>query len=133
MSDPPVSPPPSTFDELVASRQAWIQTVLKPWAQVARRVDLCLAEQEWTNLAGKVDPTKTLWAWAWGRFPELVHADLGIDETKAVIVRLHDGRTIHGYPDARDSQQGRLVLIGPQGEACAPVSIDDVEEVLSAE
>lgn len=122
------------FADLVASRKAWIESVLKPWAQRARRADLLLAEQEWTDIAGKVDPAKTLWAWAWGRFPDLVHGDLGIDEAVPVSVYLRDGRIIAGYPDARASERGQLTLVGPQGagnecQSLGPFSIDEIASV----
>ncbi|RPI76119.1 MAG: hypothetical protein EHM42_15030 [Planctomycetaceae bacterium] len=100
------------FSELAASRRAWIDQVLTPWCRSATRQDLLLAEHEWTDVAGKVDPNKSLWYWAWGRFPDLVNAELmGIDETAAVTVTLDDGRTLTGYPDARESLHGELVLI----------------------
>jgi len=123
----------STFADLAASRRAWIGGVLKPWAQRARRDDLLLAEQEWTDIAGKVDPEKTLWAWAWGRFPALVHGDHGIDEASAVTIRLNDGRVFSGYPNGRKSPRGQLVLYGRIGPETygdlGPFSIDDVASV----
>jgi hypothetical protein len=122
-----------TFADLVAARKAWIETVLQPWSASAKRADLLLAEQEWTDIAGKVDPAKTLWAWAWGRFPSLVHAELGLDEAAEVRVRLRDGREARGYPDARKSQRGLLVLYGRDNAGkytdLGPFSIDDVAEV----
>jgi len=130
----PVGP---SFTDLAASRRAWIDDVLKPWARQARRADLLLAEQEWTDIAGKVDPAKTLWAWAWGRFPDLVHEDLGIDESREVTVQLRDGRRFCGYPDSRQSQHGKLVLYGrlqdehSYGEL-GPFSIDEVITVEAA-
>ncbi|MDX1968012.1 MAG: antibiotic biosynthesis monooxygenase, partial [Planctomycetaceae bacterium] len=72
---------PPHFAALVESRKGWIEDRLRPWCQRALRSDLLLAENEWVDIAGKADPEKTLWAWAWNRFPDLVHADLGIDET----------------------------------------------------
>lgn len=101
-----------TFTELAASRRAWIDDILKPWCQTAHRKDLLLAEHEWTDIAGKVDPNKTLWYWAWSRFPDLVsHELMGIDETARIAVTLHDGRQFTGYPDARESLHGELVLL----------------------
>lgn len=91
----------NSFDELVASRKNWLNEILKPWCQAVRRSDLLKAEPDWVDIAGKVDPTKTLWLWAWSRFPELVHESLGIEETSEVQVELRDGRVVCGFPDAR--------------------------------
>jgi hypothetical protein len=102
-----------TFAELVSSRKTWLADVLAPWCRQAVRKDLLLAELEWVDIAGKVDPARTLWFWAWSRFPDLVHCELaGIDETREVTVRLRDGRSMTGFPDARQSVQGQLVLVG---------------------
>jgi hypothetical protein len=109
MSESQVAP---NFEALAASRKAWIADVLKPWCQTAPRSALRLAELEWNDIAGRVAPEKSLWAWAWGRFPELVHAELnGIDESSAVTVTLKNGRQVTGYPDARQSEQGQLVIL----------------------
>jgi hypothetical protein len=146
MSDTPPVPPaadlasaeaPLGFEQLAASRKRWIEAVLKPWAQRARRSDLCRAELEWTDLAGKVDPQKTLWLWAWSRFPALVHEDLGIDEAAEVVVRLRDGREFTGYPDGRESTQGQLVLLptvraAGQFVPLGPFSLDDIASVRRA-
>lgn len=128
----------SSFEELVASRKQWLNDVLKPWCQAARRADLLKAEHEWTDIAGKVDPVKTLWLWAWSRFPELVHESLGIEETSEVQIELTDGRTYRGFPDARDSLQGRLVLLASQPDSRqltrqGPFSIDEVASVRRVE
>src|SRR5580704_17394105 len=105
-----------TFADLVSSRKAWLANVLVPWCRQAAVKDLRLAELEWGDIAGKVDPAKTLWYWAWSRFPDLEHGELvGIDETREVQVTLRDGRTIAGFPDARQSVEGQLVLVG-QGQ-----------------
>lgn len=102
----------NSFAELAASRREWIDCVLTPWCRTAPRKDLLLAEHEWTDIAGKVDPNKTLWFWAWSRFPGLVNTELmGIDESAAVTVVLDDGRNLTGYPDARQSLHGELVLV----------------------
>jgi len=124
----------ANFDELVASRKAWIADVLQPWCRSATLLALKQAEQEWLDIAGKVAPEKTLWPWAWGRFPDLVHETLGIEETTEVEVTLLDGRTIVGYPDARASQQGKLVLWGsdpPETEPreLGPFSIEQIRNV----
>ena len=102
----------STFPDLVASRQAWIADVLRPWCRQAALKELKLAEQEWPNLAGKVDPEGTLWAWAWSRFPSLVNTELWkIDETHPIRIELTNGQTFTGYPDGRQSQNGSLILL----------------------
>ena len=127
---------PPTFADLVRSRKDWISAELRSWCRRARRSDLLLAEQEWFDIAGKADAAKTLWAWAWSRFPDLVHEDLGIDESAEVTVSLSDGRSVCGYPDARRSVQGRLVLYGESPEGVrgefGPYSIDDVAGVSRA-
>jgi hypothetical protein len=110
--------------------------MLKPWCERAALRDLRLAEELWPDLAGKVDPQKTLWCWAWNRFPGLVNSELqGIDETNPLTVTLHDGSSFTGYPDARQSQQGKLILLGNSSESprrmveLGPFSIDDVASV----
>ena len=104
----------SDFEELVASRKAWIADVLQPWCRSASLLALKQAEVEWLDIAGKVAAEKTLWPWAWSRFPDLVHESLGIEETTEVAVTLSDGRVFRGYPDSRASQQGQLVLWGSE-------------------
>jgi hypothetical protein len=119
-----------TFDELAKSRRDWIDSVLRPWCETAARVALVQAEIEWPNIAGQVDPQATLWAWAWGRFPALVHADLpGINETDEVELTLEDGRTFTGYPNARETHRGQLVVLQSSGELSEPLSIDDIASV----
>lgn len=127
------------FAELVASRKAWLADVLTPWCRAASVKDLRLAELEWIDIAGKVDPEKTLWFWAWSRFPDLVHDELAsIDETRPVTVRLQDGREFTGYPDARNSKQGQLVLLGRDKtnprrmEEHGPFSLDEISEIRHA-
>src|SRR5436190_24252285 len=126
-----------TFSSLVASRKAWLADVLTPWCVQARLMDLRLAELEWGDIAGKVDPAKTLWYWAWSRFPDLVHAELsGIDETREVTVTLRDGRSVAGFPDARQSVQGQLVLVGRdqidshRSTEYGPFSLDEIAAVV---
>ncbi len=125
-----------TFADLVSSRRAWLADVLTPWCRQAALKDLRLAELEWSDIAGKVDPAKTLWYWAWSRFPELVHSELvGIDETREVQVTLRDGRSVTGFPDARQSVQGELVLIGRdpvdfhRSAEHGPFSLDEIAAV----
>jgi len=125
---------PDTFADLVNSRKAWLDDVLKPWCENACRKDLRLVELEWTDIAGKVDPAATLWSWAWGRFGVLIHEKLpGIHETNEVAVQLKYGRKVQGYPDNRQSKQGMLVLVQTQGEDAGkesePISIDDIDFV----
>jgi len=118
-----------TFPELVASRREWIDNVLKPWCQQASRKELLFAEQEWTDLAGRAAPEMTLWLWAWSRFPVLYEDGLTtINETRAVQVHTRTGQEYSGFPDSRQSEQGRLVLVGEDGEH-GPISIDDISNV----
>ncbi len=121
----------SEFDQLVASRQEWIQTVLMPWCRAASLKHLRRAEREWGDIAGKVDPQATLWTWAWGRFPGLIVEGLrGFDESFAVTVTLQDGRQQAGFPDARRSEGGTLVLVAGAGSAdLGPFSIDEIVSV----
>jgi hypothetical protein len=122
------------FSDLVVSRCDWIETVLKPWCRSAARRELLAAEQEWVDIAGRADPRKTLWPWAWSRFPVLYVDDLGgLEETYRVTVTLRDGSRHTGYPDARRSVRGELVLLGDaagQGLSdLGPWSIDDIGDV----
>lgn len=124
----------AAFEELVESRKAWISGVLTPWCRSAKLSDLKRAELEWIDIAGKVAAEKTLWPWAWSRFPELVHESLGIEETSEVEVTLVDGRIVKGYPDSRASRQGQLVLWGSESAESEPAelgpySIDLVQNV----
>lgn len=123
------------FEEIVTSRKNWLNDALRPWCGQASRKELLKAEAEWVDLAGKVDPEKTLWLWAWSRFPELVHESLGIEETSEVEVRLQDGRIFIGFPNSRNSQHGELALLGgeishdgPPAEV-GPFSIDQIVAV----
>lgn len=125
-----------TFAELVTSRQTWIEDVLKPWCLAAPWKELFHAEQDWANIAGQVDPQGTLWAWAWSRFPALVHDGLsGIDETHLLSVKTRDGRQFVGYPDNRESRHGKLRLLcetpieSGHHALSEAISIDDVVTV----
>lgn len=125
---------PPTFDDLVASRKEWIERVLRPWCRAAALKDLRRAELEWEDIAGQVDPQATLWTWAWGRFPELVHEGLsGVNETHEVRVTLCDGTSVTGFPNNWQTRQGKLMLVGvrPGGrlEESGPFSIDDIAQV----
>ncbi len=127
---------PRNFSELAASRRAWIDEVLKPWCRQAPRAELLRAELEWNDIAGRVDPQATLWTWAWSRFPDLVSEGLpGVDETYEVEVTLRDGRRFVGFPNARESTAGRLVLMtrppqpGSEPTQCGPFSIDEIAAV----
>ena len=125
------------FADLATSRREWIENVLVPWCRQASRPDLLNAEAEWGDIAGRVDPAATLWTWAWGRFPDLVHEGLpGINETYPVRVTLQDGTSAVGYPDSRRSEQGRLVIVatGTGGESveAGPFSIDEIQSVVRA-
>lgn len=133
MTDTQIAP---TFEALVASRKAWLNDVLKPWCQAAPRTSLRMAELEWNDIAGRVAPEKSLWAWAWGRFPELVHSELnGIDESSAVTVTLKNGRQVTGYPDARQSEQGQLVILcrdpaGGRTTSEGPFPMEDIASIV---
>jgi hypothetical protein len=124
----------SRFAELIASRREWIEAVLKPWLRGASRRDLLAAEQEWVDIAGRADPQKTLWPWAWSRFPVLFVDDLGgLEESYRVTVTLRDGSQHTGYPDARRSLRGELVLLGESTgrglRDLGPWSIDEIHSV----
>jgi hypothetical protein len=124
----------ATLDELAASRREWIASVLKPWCQAAPHLELRKAELDWQDIAGRIDAESTLWTWAWSRFPSLVHEGLiGVDETHEVRVTLANGTALIGYPDARKSQKGWLVLVSTaadtSGDEPGPFSIDEVVEV----
>ena len=119
----------SAFDELVTSRKEWIESVLKPWCRGAALSELLKAADEWGDIAGRVDPDRTLWLWAWSRFPVLYHDGLsGLDESYRVKLRLRDGTEQVGFPDARGSSRGTLMLATEEGSV-GPFSIDDVEAV----
>lgn len=126
-----------SFAELAASRRGWIEGVLRPWCRQASRKDLRLAELEWNDIAGKVDAAKTLWAWAWSRFPDAVHEELGLDETTELTVTLVTGSSITGFIDARESTSGQLVLWSRDDstntlQARGPLSIDDIKSIHKA-
>ena len=115
MSEPSSRPEscPSSFDELTAARRGWIENVLRTWCRQAVLKDLRKAELEWFDIAGRADANATLWTWAWERFPDIVHPELpGVHETHEVHVVLTDGTQLSGYPDARLSQRGQLVIVG---------------------
>jgi hypothetical protein len=122
----------TTFQELVDSRKDWIQQVLIPWCRSAALVELRKAAEEWGDIAGRVDPDFSLWLWAWSRFPVLYVEGLrGLDETFEVDVLLRDGRRACGFPDARASRRGLLVLRGSSGTH-GPFTIDEVQQVARA-
>lgn len=118
-----------TFPGLIESRRDWIENVLKPWCRQAVRMELLKAADEWHDIAGRVAPELTLWLWAWSRFPALYVDDLqGMDESYEVQVTLRDGSQIVGFPDARESQRGMLVLVtsDESNPHAGPFSIDDI-------
>lgn len=126
-----------SFDDLATSRKEWINQQLKPWCQQAGRTDLIRAEAEWVDIAGKVMPEKTLWLWAWSRFPELVHESLGIEETLPVQVTLNNGQSYVGFPDSRKSLKGQLLIwgdgnLGQPPQEFGPFSIDEIIRVRRA-
>lgn len=127
-----------TFEQLVAARREWIEQVLRPWCQQASLKDLRKAELEWFDIAGRADANATLWTWAWERFPAIVHPDLpGVHETHLMTVLLQDGSRFSGYPDARQSLRGMLVLVGTDADGAMithnAVSIDQIAEVRHVE
>ena len=121
------------FEELATSRRDWIDSVLIPWCRQASLSDLRKAATDWINIAGAVDPGSTLWVWAWGRFPALVHDGIaGLNETHEVRVQLVDETTLTGFPDNEQSRQEELVLLrrtetGFEHER--PISIDEIRAV----
>ncbi|MDA1230426.1 MAG: hypothetical protein O2856_06600 [Planctomycetota bacterium] len=125
---------PQTFEQLAAARRDWIERVLRVWCQHAALKELRKAEQEWFDIAGRADANATLWTWAWERFPAIVHPDLpGVHETHLVEVVLCDGTRFSGYPDARQSLRGMLVLVGTDADGAMmthdAVSIDQIAKV----
>ena len=121
-----------TFLDLAASRRDWIAGVLIPWCRQAPLLELRKAADEWHDIAGRVDPERTLWLWAWSRFPALYVDGLpGLDETYEVELRTRTGEEFRGFPNARGSQRGRLLLQGGDGPI-GPFSIDDVVAVRRA-
>lgn len=129
------TPPSPAFEALIASRKAWLADVLRPWCLTADRRALRKAELDWTDIAGRIAPEKSLWAWAWGRFSDLVNEELNaIEETYPVEVVLKSGVTHAGYPDARESEHGQLVLMRREPATRqfvheGPFSIDDVVSI----
>ena len=122
----------ATFADLVASRKGWIARELIPWCRQASLADLRKAEDEWLDIAGKVAPEFSLWLWAWSRFPVLYEEGLrGLNETHAVTVKLRSGESVTGFPDARRSGRGELVLAGKDADH-GPYRMDDVVEVTRA-
>ena len=124
-----------SFEELAVSRRMWIDDVLVSWCRQAGSKDLIVAELDWVNLAGQVDPKATLWTWAWSRFPVLVHDGLpGLNETNEVRLTLKSGGTVTGFPDNAETRGSRLVLLTKTESGnfahYDPISIDNV---LSAE
>lgn len=125
----------NTFHELVASRKAWIEDTLRPWCQTAPLSELRQAEHEWTDIAGRIGPDNSLWLWAWSRFPDLVcDGLLNVNETRQVRVDLRDGGQAEGFPDARLSQRGQLVLLtgGSAPTELGPYPIDDILSVTAS-
>jgi len=122
-----------SFEQLAASRRQWINDVLMPWCRQASLRDLREAEHDWMNIAGRVDPAMTLYSWAWSRFPALIHEGMaGLNETQEVCIDLQNGETVTGYPDARESSRGQLVLTAANEtgfDLLGPFSIDDIAAV----
>lgn len=123
----------NTFSDLAASRREWIAEVLIPWSRQASYRDLLEAEQDWGNIAGRVDPEMTLWTWAWSRFPAVIHDGMpGLNETCEVLLKTADGGTAIGYPDRQASSRGQIVLIsrGEDGfDQAGPFRIDEITSI----
>jgi len=120
------------FADLVRSRKEWIADVLIPWCRSAPLADLRKAEEEWLDIAGKVAPQLSLWLWAWSRFPVLYVEGLpGLEETHRVRVTLDDQSVLAGFPDARKSQRGQLVLLldGSPLRESPPLPIDRIRQI----
>lgn len=125
------------FQQLAASRRQWIDQVLRIWCQQATLKELRKAELEWFDIAGRADVNSTLWTWAWERFPAIVHPDLpGVHETHPMDVTLEDGSQVTGYPDARQSLRGVLVLVEMDNSGNmithGPIPIDKIVSVREA-
>ncbi len=119
-----------SFQDLVQSRRAWIDSHLIPWCKSACRKDLLLAEHEWEDLAGRPAAEMTLWKWAWERFPVLSQEGFhGINETNPVVVVCEDGRTGEGYPEAARSLGGMLFLVADDGQVIGPFAIDEISSI----
>ena len=123
---------PLNYEAMTASRRAWLDEVLRPWCLQAPVSQLKRAELEWHDLAGRVDPLRTLWLWAWSRFPVLVVDGLsGLEEAYLVMVCLKNGTKATGYPDSRRSLRGQLVILG--NDATAQEASFSLDEILSIE
>lgn len=122
-----------SFADLAASRRDWISGLLIPWCHQASYRDLIEAEQDWGNIAGRVDPGMTLWTWAWGRFPAVIHDGMpGFNETCEVRILLAGGREVVGFPDREASSRGQIVLVARSDagfEQLGPFRIDEVHSV----
>lgn len=130
----PPTTAPRPLETLGASRRRWIDEELQPWCRTAPMVELKKAELDWMNFAGQAPADQTLWRWAWSRFPDLVHPELGLNETYPVRLHLRDGTSVVGYPDSRQSGEGKLVLTRRSSEgnweSLGPWSIDDVHSAV---
>ncbi|MEM9704388.1 MAG: hypothetical protein AAF907_18245 [Planctomycetota bacterium] len=133
--EPPGPEPKSAspaFTKLVESKRAWLEEVLKPWCRTADLAALRLAEANWIDLAGNVDPQKTLWLWAWGRFEGVVSEELeGFEESLALRLTLKSGETVVGFPDGRASRAEGIVLIAEDGST-ATAALDEIASAVPA-
>jgi hypothetical protein len=123
-----------SFEHLAGLRRQWIENVLRVWCRSAPLKELKKAEAEWFDIAGRADVNATLWTWAWERFSDIVHPEMaGVHETHEVSVRLKSGSELYGFPDARRSQKGQLVLVGNEATGTMiihpSVSIDEIERI----
>lgn len=122
------------FSDLAASRREWISQILLPWCQQASYRDLIEAEQDWGNIAGRVDPEMTLWTWAWSRFPAVIHEGMpGLNETCEVRIQTTDGREATGYPDREASSRGQIVLVSRCETGFQPTGPFRIDEIAVAQ
>lgn len=123
-----------SFAELAASRREWISGQLVPWCRQASFRDLVEAEQDWGNIAGRVDPGMTLWTWAWSRFPAVIHDGMpGLNETCEVRLKVADGRDAVGFPDREASSRGQIVLVSRTEMGFEQLGPFRIDEILVAE
>lgn len=105
-----------------------------PWCRQASYRDLVEAEQDWGNIAGRVEPGMTLWTWAWSRFPAMIHEGMpGLNETLELRLHLADGQEAAGYPDREASSRGHLVLVTRTEAGFEHLGPFRIDEILSAD
>ena len=123
-----------SFADLAVSRREWISEQLVPWCRQACYQDLVEAEQDWGNIAGRVDPGMTLWTWAWSRFPAVIHDGMpGLNETCEVRLRTAGGAEAIGFPDREASSRGQIVLVARTESGFEQLGPFRIDEITSAE